>query len=126
MSKSIIAKLKEIFDISWPAKPFYDEGYGYHVVLTCDDRDKILNYINDAIKEIEQLETKHRWTPVTERLPEKHADYWVCEKHWHGHLRWRGYWMNFFGNKTKYPNPGLITHWKPVILPESESAEELK
>ena len=66
----------------------------------------------------------HRWIPVAERLPEKHTDYWVCEKHWHGHLRWRGYWMNFFGNKTKYPNPELITHWKPIILPEGEAQSE--
>ncbi len=70
---------------------------------------------------------KHRWIPVSERLPWEKGRYFICEKDLH-ELRCRELWFQdgkwFHGNKTSlYSSFGTkerITHWKPIILPEGE------
>jgi len=60
---------------------------------------------------------KHRWIPVSERLPEK-AGYYQCFRH-----------DNRFPTTREYLGGGewvsgdTVTHWKPIVLPKDSRAK---
>ena len=73
---------------------------------------------DDVIKYIEQLQAeleKHRWIPVSERLPESSGVVLVLLSDGNIIQAISAYWVNYKGWLNQ-----SITHWKPIILPEPE------
>ena len=81
---------------------------------------KYIKNLKDMITKLEGQLEKHRWIPVSERLPEDNQCVLVTIKHindtW-GFLAWyqlsRKQW-SFYDPMVR----GMVTHWKPIILPE--------
>ncbi len=67
--------------------------------------------------EIDQLKAeleKHRWIPVSERLPKESGYYQVIRK---GN-GWPTTRIFYVGDKPEWTSGDIVTHWKDVILPE--------
>jgi len=65
---------------------------------------------------------KHRWIPVSERLPEDNDTVFVVLRHKDEVFSLVGRYVSFDDickwevyPETKHP---VVTHWKPIILPE--------
>ena len=82
------------------------------------------------IAELQAKLDKHRWIPVEERLPNKDGFYLVFPSiencpalyyqgdwHWYDHTD--DAICETIGHNMDEPIP-IITHWKPIILPEGE------
>ncbi len=70
-------------------------------------------------KEIGELQAqlaKHRWIPVSERLPENTGDYQVSNGIWIERIWWDKEWIEQDG--SRWPYAKKITHWKPITLPK--------
>ncbi len=84
-------------------------------------RDYSLWAENPEPSKLEQLQAEldaYRWIPVEERLPDKVGYYAVTDgKEW-----WRELWcfVDHSGAKGWENNHEVITHWKPITLPEGE------
>lgn len=83
----------------------------------CEAEDKILA-LNKRIKELEAQLEKHRWIPVSERLPEKTGEYQVVRK------------INQYPTTREYSADSLmwhsfeiVTHWRPIILLEQDASQ---
>lgn len=46
---SVKELLEDILEIKWAAQPSLSEQYGYHFIISADDKDRILGNINQAI-----------------------------------------------------------------------------
>ena len=75
----------------------------------CKKNDNELQSENTRLKE--ELE-KHRWIPVSERLPEKDGAYQVFRK---GN---RAPTTRTYFCKDGWVTHDIVTHWKPITLPE--------
>jgi hypothetical protein len=62
----------------------------------------------------EELE-KHRWIPVTERLPDKTGSYQVLREN-NSYPTTREY----YPDDSQWTSRDVVTHWKPIILPEKQ------
>ncbi len=69
-----------------------------------------------SYKQLQAELEAYRWIPVEERLPQHVEHYAVTD----GLEWWRELWcfVDHSGAKGWEDNPGVITHWKPEILPE--------
>ena len=86
-----------------------------------------LDLKDEVIAQLQTEKNKHRWIPVTERLPEiikgiDHSkDVWVCGEGFRGE---KAYYEKHkgFDVYSRYSEPEEyqkdITHWKPIFLPE--------
>ncbi len=77
--------------------------------------------------EVKELE-KHRWIPVTERLPENNRGLsLVCDVSGLGNpfaiIWYNNQWL-FPDKETKWPC--VVTHWKLITLPEQALESEVK
>ena len=78
--------------------------------------------LNEAILELSHLKEKHRWIPVSERLPEEDG-YYLCldeeRKEQVYSFEGAGWWWNDYG----YSNcrDTYVSHWQP--LPEPPESE---
>ncbi len=84
----------------------------------------------DSVKLFVKEVDKHRWIPVAERLPERGKQVVYCDMEtgyvYVGYLNKPNQWWYFGVNTDKEIAEKDITHWRPIILPASESAEELE
>lgn len=57
---------------------------------------------------------QYRWIPVSERLPDKSGEYWVCDFSDTTLPRFCVSWFALNGTGFNYSS---ATHWKPITLP---------
>ena len=76
---------------------------------------------NELIIKLQSQLDKHRWIPVTERLPKKGDEVFVLGGKIGRTGCWNGKSWIGFGITVRFKK--AITHWKPIILPESEEGE---
>lgn len=66
------------------------------------------------IKELKALLEQHRWIPISKK-PKDAGYYLTTDGTWYGRMYFDVCW--YFGDRvTRFTN--LLTHWKPIILPE--------
>jgi hypothetical protein len=90
-------------------------------------------------EQIEELEAKSKWIPVTERLPEKDGDYLVFkvfdQKTWCDVIsfakdgrkvsectfgkKWQNIWY-YYDSEWGYIRTDSVTHWMPLPEPPKE------
>jgi len=96
-----------------------DEMQRYGCFVRDDENDHLCLVVRENEKLQAELD-KHRWIPVSERVPENNECVFITIKHmadtW-GFLAWysptKVKW-EFYDNMVK----GEVTHWKPIILPK--------
>lgn len=62
---------------------------------------------------------KHRWIPVSEKLPEKNAEYLVTDGK-DGWMEWWSFVDSSGARGWEHNCNGEISHYKPILLPEGE------
>ncbi len=70
------------------------------------------------IKQLQAELEKHRWIPVSEGLPEKGST--KCYAVTDGKDWWETWWGLGGDDEWEYHNDYTITHYKDIILPESD------
>lgn len=92
----------------------------------CRDTVKMrIRYIEDLNCQCNKLQAeleKHRWIPVSERLPEMSGQYLVMLNYDHPqnlsiHMKHPAV-ASYFKDDALWGTEKHITHWKPIILPE--------
>ena len=82
--------------------------------------------LNENLTIVQEELLKHRWIPVSERLPEynktvlisdgKNISFgWFVDKCYNNPAENHDYWASEYHTRSDHPEN--ITHWKPIILP---------
>jgi len=79
-----------------------------------EDLEKKNKYLESEVGKLQAELNKHRWIPVSERLPEKNGRYWVTDNI----TAWVSHFSIYTGvfSYEKF----LIGYWKPIILPKGK------
>lgn len=128
MYKELINRLREIhpeeFGDAW------DFAFACQQTM-CEAADAIEELICEVADEHNariDVEERHRWIPVTERLPkDKKETYWcytdagaMCECRWTNDRYGLGASYNWGWNVMDVPQYQKITHWMPLPEPPKE------
>jgi hypothetical protein len=86
--------------------------------LSPDEATDVIYEVYDVIiTELLAALDQHRWIPVDERLPEKNAEYLGCIDN--GNTSPFPLVVLHYGKGRGWATPNHVTHWKPIILPET-------
>ena len=91
-------------------------------------QEQVQQHAYDEFVRLEAELGKHRWIPVSERPPTEESQIWILYEK--TNYTYQGYYniiyktwhiFNYNGGFVQVSNNDKPTHWKPIILPESEA-----